>query len=170
MSTAHAAHELAPAKQPSLFLTVVGGFALLALFLGVGLLFLGKSAAAFKDVDAQRETERWKILEDVNAAVKKTQEEGPVWVSKEKGLVRLSAEKAMQLEMERLKGRKPHPANAIEAPPAAAAVPAAAPAPATPKPASSAPAPTTAPAAPASAPAAPAASPAPAPVPAPSGN
>ena len=151
MSTAHAAHDLAaPAKPPSLILTVVGGLAFLTLFLGMGLLFLGWGASAFKDVDAQRETERWKILEELNAAMKKTQEEGPAWVNKEKGIVRLSTEKAMQLELERFKGRKPKAGNVIETTPAA---------PPTPAPAGAAPAKPAGATAPAATPPAPAAAP-----------
>jgi hypothetical protein len=154
MSSAESSTAPIPARKPSLFWTVIWGYLMLTIFITFGIVFIGRDARDFENADVVREKERIKIREEVLAAGKKEMNEGPTWISKEKGTIHLPINEAMALTVERLKIKKPRAANPIETP---AAAPAAAPAPAT-----GAAAPAASPAA-----AAPAGSPAPAPAPAP---
>jgi hypothetical protein len=149
MSSTESSHAPAPARQPSLFWTVVWGYIMLTIFIVFVMFFIGRDAFAFENAEVVREKERIKIREDVLAAAKKELNEGPTWISKEKGTIRLPINEAMAATIERLKIKKPRAANPIETP---AAAPAAAPAPTTPQ--APAPAPAAA-ATPAPAPAAP---------------
>jgi hypothetical protein len=150
MSSTVSAH--APARKPSLFWTVVWGYIMLTIFVVFVILFIGRPAIAFESSGVIREKERIKIREEVLAAAKKELNEGPAWISKEKGTIRLPINEAMALTVERLKIKKPRAANPIETPAAAPAAPAPATAPAAPAPnAAATPAPP-APAAPAPAP------------------
>lgn len=116
------AHE-APSAPPSMFVTVIGGLGMLTIFIGIVMLFIGRGAYSFQDVDAERDTERYKILEDVKAGVKKAQE-APTWVNKDKGTVSLSFEKSIALTEATLKAKKPTPGIPIPTPAPAAAAPA----------------------------------------------
>jgi len=138
MSSHESSHAPTAAHKPSLFWTVVWGYIMLTIFVVFVMFFIGFPAMAFENAEVIRERERIKIREEVLAAAKKELNEGPTWINKEKGTVRLPIQTAMTLTTERLNVKKPRAANPIEAPaapaaPAAAPVtPAAAPAPTTP--------------------------------------
>jgi hypothetical protein len=127
MSAPESAHAPAVARQPSLFWTVVWGYSMLTIFIVIVMYFIGRPAIAFESAEVIREKERIKIREDVLAAAKKEMNEGPNWISKEKGTIHLPINDAMALTVERLKVKKPRAANLIEVPAAAPAAPAAAP-------------------------------------------
>ncbi len=132
-----AAHPAA-ARKPSHFWTVVWGYIMLTIFIVFVMVFIGRPAIAFESAEVIREKERIKIREDILAAAKKEMNEGPSWISKEKGTIRLPINEAMAQTVERLKIKKPRAANPIETPapapaaaaPAAPAAPVASPAPA----------------------------------------
>ncbi len=132
MSASEAAHPAAPARKPSMFWTVVWGYIMLTIFIVFVMFFIGRPAIAFESAAVIREKERIKIREEVLAAAKKEMNEGPAWISKEKGTIHLPINDAMALTIERLKIKKPRAANPIETPAAAPAAPAPAAAPATP--------------------------------------
>jgi len=155
MSASEATLTAAPVRKPSLFWTVVWGYILLTIFIVFVMIFIGFPAQDFENSGIAREKERIKIREEVLAAAKKEQSEGPTWISKEKGTIRLPINEAMALTVDRLKIKKPRAANPIETPAAAPAAPAAAPVATTPNAAATpAPPPVAAPA-PAPSPAAP---------------
>ncbi len=126
MSAPESAHAPAEARKPSLFWTVVWGYIMLTIFIFFVMYFIGRPAIAFENAEVIREKERIKIREDVLAAAKKDMNEGPNWISKEKGTIHLPITDAMALTVERLKVKKPRAANPIEVPTAAAATPPAA--------------------------------------------
>ena len=123
MSAPESAHAPAAARKPSLFWTGVWGYIMLTIFIVFVMYFIGRPAVAFENAEVIREKERIKIREDVLAAAKKEMNEGPNWISKEKGTVHLPISDAMALTVERLKVKKPRAAGPIEAPAAAAAAP-----------------------------------------------
>lgn len=110
-------------SPPSMLLTVVGGLIMLTIFVTIGLLFIGRNAYSFQGADGERETERYKILEEVRAEVKKSLD-APSWVDKDKGLVVLPQAKAIEKTEAALKAKAPKPGVAIPAPAPAAAAPA----------------------------------------------
>ena len=111
MSSSEAPTVYVPAPKPSMFWTVVWGYGMLLAFLILGLIFIGRDAITFQDAEVVRETERIKIRDEVAAASKKAMEEGPTWISKEKGVVHLPMDQAMALTIERLKIKKPRAGN-----------------------------------------------------------
>lgn len=156
--------------------------ALLLLFGGLIWMWIAFGARGFKDADAQRTEERYKIYDEVLKADQKALNDPPSVLNKEQGKIRLPLNDAVALTLRDINANKPRAAYPVQgtnpapnpAPPGAAPVPSVAPtggpapAPAQPSPAPPAPAAPAPPAAASPSPAAPAAAPpAPAPSPAP---
>lgn len=121
VSHAEAQHD----SPPSMVVTVVGGLIMLTIFVTIGLLFIGRGAYSFQGVDGEREVERYKLLEDTKAEVAKALS-APAWVNKDKGIVTLPLDKAVERTEAALKAKTPKPGSPIQAAPPAAAPAAAA--------------------------------------------
>ena len=107
----HSTHTpVATPRSPSRFWAFVLAFALIGLFYFIGNAVLGRSAARFQDADAERDAERYKIKKELGEAADKATA-GVGWVNKDKGVVRLPIDRAMQLEVDRLKAKKPLTSN-----------------------------------------------------------
>jgi tetratricopeptide (TPR) repeat protein len=106
-------------EQPVTRRRYVGGWTFVwgaVLLLAVGYityLFLTIGAASFETADAKRVVEREKILADRLADDQKMLHAAPSWFSKDKGLVRIPIERAMQMTATELSQVQPHPAYPI---------------------------------------------------------
>lgn len=106
--------------------------ALLLLFGGLIWMLVGFGARGFKDVDAQRAEQRYKIYGDVINADQKTLNDPPSILNKEQAKVRLPLGDAIALTLRDINANKPHAAYPIQstnpapnpAPPADANAPA----------------------------------------------
>ncbi len=88
--------------------------ALLLLFGGLVWMWVGFGASGFKDVDAQRADQRYKIHDDVIQGERKAQNEPPSILNKEQGKVRLPLQDAINLTLRDINANKPHAAYPVQ--------------------------------------------------------
>ena len=106
--------------------------ALLLLFGGLIWMVTAFGSRSFKDVDAQRAEQRYKIYDDVLQANQKAQNDPPSVLNKEQGKLRLPLGDAINLTLRDINANKPHAAYPVQptnpapnpAPPADANAPA----------------------------------------------
>ena len=89
--------------------------ALLLLFGGLIWMITAFGARNFKDVDAQRADQRYKIYGDVMQANQKTLNDPPSVLNKEQGKIRVPLPEAINLTLRDINANKPHPAYPIQA-------------------------------------------------------
>lgn len=88
--------------------------ALLLLFGGMVWMWVGFGASNFKDVDAQRADQRYKIHDDVIQTEQKAQNGPPSILSKEQGKIRLPLNDAINLTLRDINANKPHAAYPVQ--------------------------------------------------------
>ena len=106
--------------------------ALLLLFGGLIWMVIAFGARSFKDVDAQRADQRYKIYDEVLQTSQKTLNDPPSVLNKEQGKIRLPLGDAINLTLRDINANKPHAAYPVQptnpapnpAPPADAQAPA----------------------------------------------
>ena len=106
--------------------------ALLLLFGGLIWMVTAFGSRSFKDVDAQRADQRYKIYDDVLQSNQKTLNDPPSVLNKEQGKIRLPLGDAINLTLRDINANKPHAAYPVQptnpapnpAPPADAKAPA----------------------------------------------
>ena len=88
--------------------------ALFLLFGGLVWMWVGFGASSFKDVDAQRAEQRYKIHDDVIQSAQKAQSEPPSILNKEQGKIRLPLQDAINLTLHDINANKPHAAYPVQ--------------------------------------------------------
>lgn len=113
--------EHLPATRPPAFgWRLILGCAAFFLLLAAGYLtylLFSFGSSRFETPDAARVKERQKILIDRVAEDQKMLHDKPSWFSKDKGLVRIPIERAMEMTVTELSQVQPHPAYAISSSP-----------------------------------------------------
>ncbi len=89
--------------------------AFLLLFGGLIWMFIAFGSRGFKDVDARRADERYKIYGDVIQADQKTLSDAPSILNKEQGKIRLPLGDAINLTLRDINANKPHAAYPVQA-------------------------------------------------------
>lgn len=103
-----------PVRQPyslSRYLLVIG---LMLLFGGLMWMWVAFGTRGFKDVDAQRADERYKIYDGVLQADQKTLNGPPSVLNKEQSKVRLPLGDAINLTLRDINANKPHAAYPVQ--------------------------------------------------------
>lgn len=103
-----------PAPRPVTVRRYLLVTALLLLFGGLVWMWVGFGASGFKDVDAQRAEQRYKIYGDVIQGEQKTLGEPPSIANKEQGKIRLPLQDAINLTLRDINANKPHAAYPVQ--------------------------------------------------------